>query len=78
LLIASIKQAGLTGDRNIDKLAIHQSLESLTSPVKGLIKTYKKPFTAYDKMNNNAHEALTFSDFVMAHYGIDNQVILIK
>ncbi|MBU2971386.1 ABC transporter substrate-binding protein [Pseudoalteromonas sp. C2R02] len=78
LLIASIKQAGLTGDRNVDKLAIHQSLESLTSPVKGLIKTYKKPFTAYDKMNNNAHEALTFSDYVMAHYGIDNQVILIK
>jgi len=78
LLIASIKQAGLTGDRNIDKLAIHQSLESLKMPVKGLIKTYEKPFTAYSKMNNDAHEALTFSDYVMAHYGTDNQVILIK
>jgi len=78
LLIASIKQAGLTGDRNIDKIAIHQALESLKTPVKGLIKTYTKPFTAYNKMNNNAHEALTLTDYVMAHYGTDNQVILIK
>lgn len=78
LLIASIKQAGLTGDKNIDKLAIHQALESLNAPVKGLIKTYEKPFTAYNKMNNDAHEALTFSDYVMAYYGDDNQVILIK
>jgi len=78
ILIQSIKQTGLTGDKNLDKKAIHQALESLKEPVKGLIKTYNKPFSSYNKMNQNAHEALTFSDYVMAKYGIDNQVILIK
>jgi len=78
LLIASIKQAGLSGNKDKDKNAIHQALESLNTPIKGLIKTYNKPFSAYDKKNNNAHEALTYSDYVMAYYDTDNQVILIK
>ncbi|WP_341702822.1 ABC transporter substrate-binding protein [Ferrovibrio sp.] len=50
---AAIKQAGST-----DGAAVRAALEDLKEPVKGVLKTYEKPFT------KTQHEALTAKDFV--------------
>jgi len=78
LLIAAIKQVGLTGNRAKDKLAIHHALEALNSPVRGLLKTYNRPFSDYSADNLNAHEALTIDDYTMGYFGDDNEIVLIN
>ncbi len=77
LLIAAIKQTGLTGDKVYDKKAIKRALEQLDLPVQGLIKHYKTPFSAYTLDNINAHEALNESDYAMGYYQADNSVTLL-
>jgi branched-chain amino acid transport system substrate-binding protein len=78
ILITAIKQAGLTGDINQDRKAVRLALENLNTPVQGLIKKYEKPFSVFHKTNNiNAHEALHSSDYCMARYGMDNEVLII-
>lgn len=57
ILAQAIKQANST-----DGSAIRVALESLNTPVQGLLKTYNKPFS---KTN---HEALTAKDFVWVHW----------
>ncbi|MBL4898932.1 MAG: ABC transporter substrate-binding protein, partial [Colwellia sp.] len=78
ILISAIKQAGLSGNTNLDKQAIKVALENLKKPVSGLIKNYKKPFSQYSKSNVNAHEALSINDYVMAYYDDSNNIVLIK
>jgi len=77
LLIAAIKQSGLTGDKSHDIKAIKLALEQLKSPVQGLIKNYQSPYAAYTLDNINAHEALDVSDYTMGYYQIDNSVALL-
>lgn len=76
LLIAAIKQAGLTGNKAQDKQAIHYALEHLESEVQGLIKTYKKPFGVYSMDNLDAHEALNKSDYTFGAYNKHGEIIL--
>ena len=76
LLIRAIKKSQLKGDIIQKRYSIRQSLETLNSPIKGLIKTYKMPFTKFTKSSPDAHEALAIEDFVMAYYGDNNQIIL--
>lgn len=77
LLIAAIKQAGITGDIKQDRNAIRLALESLNRPVKGLVKTYAKPFSVFDaKTNSNAHEALHLANYCMGQYGPDDEVLI--
>ncbi|MCJ8320639.1 MAG: ABC transporter substrate-binding protein [Colwellia sp.] len=78
ILIAAINQSGLTGDRDKDKLAIHQALEHLSLDVVGLLKIYKKPFSPYSSANPNAHEALNPEDYAMGKYNEKNDVELIS
>jgi branched-chain amino acid transport system substrate-binding protein len=77
LLIAAIKQAGLTGDKAHDNKAIKLALEQLKTPVQGLIKNYQTPFSAYTLDNLNAHEALNETDYAMGYYQADNSVTLL-
>jgi branched-chain amino acid transport system substrate-binding protein len=77
LLIAAIKQAGLTGDKTHDNKAIKLALEQLKTPVQGLIKNYQTPFSAYTLDNLNAHEALNETDYAMGYYQADNSVTLL-
>ncbi len=77
LLITAIKQSGLTGDRQQDINAIKFALEHLKSPVQGLIKNYKTPFSPYTLDNINAHEALGKTDYAMGYYQADNSVTLL-
>ena len=77
LLIAAVEQVGLTGDIRADRRRVRDALEGLRNPVKGLIKTYRKPFSPYDASHPDAHEALSIEDFVMAQYGHHGEALLI-
>lgn len=77
LLIAAIKQSGLTGDKSHDINAIKIALEQLKNPVQGLIKYYQTPFSPYTLTNINAHEALDETNYAMGYYQIDNSVTLL-
>lgn len=76
LLIAAIKQAGLTGNKAQDRQAIHYALEHLEGEVQGLIKTYKKPFGVYSMDNLDAHEALDKNDYTFGAYNEHGEIIL--
>ncbi len=54
LVVLAIEQAGLT-----DGPKLRDALENLKTEYRGLIKTYKPPFTA------NQHDALTDEDYIM-------------
>ncbi|NQZ21919.1 MAG: ABC transporter substrate-binding protein [Colwellia sp.] len=77
LLIAAIKQSGLTGDKHHDANAIKLALEHLEAPVQGLIKNYQTPYSPYTLDNINAHEALDEADYAMGYYQVDNSVTLL-
>jgi len=79
LLIAAIKQAGLSGDVAEDRDAIRQALEGLQASVEGLVKTYDKPYSVFDAQTNvNAHEALHKEDYCMAKYGVEDEILIIE
>lgn len=78
VLIAAIDQAGLTGDILQDRKRLRAVLENLHTPVRGLVKTYVRPFRPFDDRHPDAHEALSVEDFVMARYGKDGEIILDK
>jgi len=78
ILITAINQSGLTGNRTVDKLAIHKALITLNNPVRGLLKTYNKPFSKYSLNNTDAHEALNIADYAMGIFGENGEVILIN
>lgn len=76
LLIKAVNNTQMSGDMQIDRERIRVALENIKQPVKGLIKTYHQPFTAFNTSHPDAHEALGIDDLVMAYYGEDNQIIL--
>ena len=78
ILIEASKQAKLTGDIERDKIKLHEALENLQNPVKGLIKTYDMPFSQYSKDNDDAHEALNETDFMMAKFDKYGKVVDIE
>ena len=77
LLIAAIKQSGLTGDKHHDASLIKRAFENLKDPVQGLIKKYQTPYSPYTVGNKNAHEALNNADYAMGYYQDDNSVVLL-
>ncbi len=77
LLIAAVKETGLTGDIKQDRERIRNGLEHLQQPVKGLIKTYITPFQPYDTHTPDAHEALGKKDLTMGMYNQENEIALI-
>lgn len=78
LMISAINQAGLTGNKSVDKLAIHKALTNLKLPVKGLLKNYEHPFSIYSESNPDAHEALSLNDYTMGYFGENDEVVLIN
>ncbi|WP_247687360.1 ABC transporter substrate-binding protein [Pseudoalteromonas luteoviolacea] len=66
--LAALAQIELTGDMSKDRAAFRQSLESLNTPVAGLIKTYQKPYSKWSAQNPDAHEALGIEDLCMAYF----------
>ena len=58
----------LNHDIKTTRSLLHQQLENLQKPVKGLFKTYQQPFTVWSSDSPDAHEALGLDDFRMAKY----------
>ncbi len=78
LLIAAMSQVKLSGNIETDRISIRTSLENINSPVQGLIKEYTMPFCEYSNEKKDAHEALNSSDYRMAVYGLDNEILLLE
>ncbi len=74
LLISAINSVSLTGNIAKDRELVRLALENIKTPVQGLIKEYKNPFSAYSKDNLSAHEALGTSDLRMATYTEDGGI----
>lgn len=78
VLLAALSNVTLTGDIGADRRKVKQALESLDTPVQGLIKIYQQPFSAFSENNPDAHEALTIDDYCMAQYGDNDEILLIE
>ncbi|CCQ74198.1 ABC transporter substrate-binding protein [Magnetospira sp. QH-2] len=76
LLIAAAKQAKLTGDLATDRQNLREALLDLRKPVRGLIKTYEKPFSPWSPENSDGHEALGREDYVMARYDEQGRILM--
>lgn len=76
VLIAAMKQASLTGVVTLDRLHIRDELENIKTPIRGLIKTYIKPFQPFGSNAPDGHEALGIEDLVMARYNKNNHIVL--
>lgn len=78
ILIAAIRQTGLSGDMVADRDAIRKALENLEMPIEGLVKHYQKPFSKFDVATNfNAHEALDDTHYCMGSYGPKDEILII-
>jgi len=60
IFAAAVKQA-----QSKDTHKIKEALEDLREPVKGVIATWKHPFSKWDPMNEQTHEAFRREDAVM-------------
>lgn len=79
LLIQAIKQTELSGKAEADRNTIRIQLENIQKPIRGLVKTYRQPFSIFDSVKNpNAHEALGPEFYCMGEYGDKNEVLLIS
>jgi branched-chain amino acid transport system substrate-binding protein len=76
ILIAAVEQAGLTGEIVTDRENVRLALENLEAAVQGLVKTYEKPFSAFDENRPDAHEALGIRDYTMASFGPFGEIVL--
>lgn len=76
VLLAAIRQARLTGNIIEDRKQVRRALENLQEPVRGLIKTYHRPFRPFSKKDVDAHEALGIKEYTMGQYGPEGEIIL--
>lgn len=76
LLIAAIRQAGLSGDIGQDRAAVRAALETLESPVEGLLKRYDAPFSPPGPDAPDAHEALGAEDLCIARFAPDGRIMV--
>jgi branched-chain amino acid transport system substrate-binding protein len=60
IFAAAVKQA-----KSTDSLKIRDALEDLKDPVKGVIATWKKPYSKWDPANVETHEAFRRQQVVM-------------
>lgn len=78
LLIEAAKNIQKPEDAIVNlRASLRTALENISSPVKGLIKTYNNPFKTFDVNNPDAHEALGSNDFRMAKFNEKNEIILV-
>jgi branched-chain amino acid transport system substrate-binding protein len=78
LFIIALKSIEITEDMPTNRNKVRLALENIQESTEGLIKNYKKPFGIFSKSNPDAHEALGSNDYCMAHYGSQNEIIVLK
>ncbi|MEJ6473249.1 ABC transporter substrate-binding protein [Pseudoalteromonas piscicida] len=77
LLIAASKQVEFTDSMTQNRARLKTALENLYTPVQGLVKKYKRPFSVWSSNNDSAHEALTVDDLCMGQYQPNGSIKLI-
>ena len=76
IFISALATIDLTDDITDNRDLLKTSLETLSEPIAGLVKTYDEPFTQFDESNPDAHEALNSNDICMARYGQNDEIIV--
>ncbi|BFM12848.1 hypothetical protein R50072_30010 [Simiduia litorea] len=77
LLIQALNQFELSDDTRTTRAKLRNQLENITTPVKGLIKTYQQPFRQYSASDTDAHEALGKDDLCMGRFTDNNDIELL-
>ncbi len=77
ILIQTVKEVGLGNDMVTNRLTLRKGLENVKQPVKGLIKTYRKPFGVFNAKTPDAHEALSLGDMAMGSFGKHGEIRLL-
>ncbi|WP_415903766.1 ABC transporter substrate-binding protein [Neptuniibacter sp. QD48_55] len=72
--IQAMQEIPLSDDMVKNRQLLKEKLEALNTPVKGLIKTYHKPYSPFTQSNLDAHEALGLSDLCMAKFTPDGVI----
>lgn len=68
VLIAAANRIEWQQEMPANRRALKVALESLETPVQGLVKRYQHPFSPISRENMDAHEALSAQDLCMAMY----------
>jgi len=68
LLLEAMEKVDMTLSVKQIRQAIKNQLELLDTPVRGLIRDYKRPFSEYTPNNLNAHEALDPENYAMGYF----------
>ncbi len=76
VFIQAADQVDFNADISSIRTALKGALESLHTPVQGLLKVYQQPFQPYSSANKDAHEALASDDICMAKYDKYNRIVL--
>ncbi len=76
VFIQAADQVDFNTDITLTRKALKQALESIQTPVQGLLKVYNQPFQPYSSGNPDAHEALTSDDICMAKYDKHDRIVL--
>ncbi len=76
ILLQAAKECEWSQDMAINRNNLRLKLEDLQTPVKGLIRTYSKPFTSYGPENPDAHEALGIADLRLGYYDSEGNIRL--
>ena len=74
MLFAALKQVDIQNDIKSVRHSLRDALEQVNVPVKGLVKTYQKPFSPWQPSSPDAHEALSLEDLCMAKYENDGGI----
>lgn len=77
ILVQALSSMKFTGDIKQDRATLVKALENQQQPVKGLIRTYKQPFSAYSAKDKDAHEALGTRDFRIGQFKDSGTIYLI-
>ncbi|WP_104402739.1 ABC transporter substrate-binding protein [Vibrio penaeicida] len=78
VLIQALSQISLGDDMEANRSMLRLALENIDVPIKGLVKTYHKPFSMFSTDNPDAHEALGLEDLCMAKFNQTNNISVIQ
>ncbi len=77
ILMAALEQHPGITDVKVLRQLVHNTLESLDSPVLGLMRLHSQPFSAFSEDNPDAHEALGLGDLCMARWNDSDRIEIV-
>ena len=81
ILVAALDQAsreeGWSGDITEQRRLFISTLEALETPVDGILRTYRQPYSQVSEANMSAHEALTGEDLCFAQFDERDRLVAV-